>query len=408
MNTKKMILHLVGMLFPFVFYCQNISTLKYNAESRNDSWSQIQLGLAYENGDGVEKNPKMAFSWFEKAAYNGDMYAFYNLGRHYEYGLSVAVNKSKALYWYEKAAAAHHAYSCLLLGKWYLHGENITKNYYKAAAYFKDAAFCGNDEGKYEMGLCYAFGYGVKQDSVRALLWLDRAIEDKYYFSYYLKGIMYQDGLSVNKDEKAAFENFLIGDSYNVAACQNSLAKCYLEGKGVEPDTLKAIQYYEKTANNGNMDGQRNLGLIYKYGIGVTKDIQQAIYWFEKSADKKDEESYEELLDAFKKTKDFQSLFKWSLKGSDLNYKSCLNALAYCYAKGEGTSINFKKAVSTIDHAISLFPQDPNLYDSKGEILWLKGSKKAAKEMWNRVNSLDPYFYKEYKSTLNRYITGED
>lgn len=399
---------MVGILFPLVCYCQNISTIKYNAESRNDSWSQNKLGLAYENGDGVEKNPKLAFSWFEKAANNGYRYAFYNLGRHYQYGLSVAADKNKALYWYEKAAAAHHAYSCLILGKWYLNGENVVKNEYKAAAYFKDAAFCGNDEGKYYMGCCYAYGYGVKQDSIRALLWLDRAIEDKYYFSYLMKGYMYQNGLSVNKDDETAVQYFLIGDSYNEAACQNSLAICYLEGKGVEPDTIKAIQFFEKSANNGNMYGQRNLAYKYKYGVGVTKDIQKAIYWFEKSAGHNDETSYEELINAFYQTKDFQSLFKWAMKGSDMNYKSCLNTLAYCYAKGEGTSVDFKKALLAIDRAISFYPQDPNMYDSKGEILWMKGSKKAAKEMWNKVNSVDSDFYKKHNSPLNKYITGEN
>ena len=156
------------------------------------------------------------------------------------------------------------------------------------------------------------------------------------------------------------------------------------------------------------MHGQRNLAYIYKYGVGVAKDLQKAIYWFEKSAGHNDETSYDELIDAFYQLKDFQSLFKWVQKGSDMNFKSCLNTLAYCYAKGEGTTVDFKKAISTIDHAISLFSQDPNLYDSKGEILWLKGSKKAAKEMWNRVNSLAPNYYKEINTTLNKYITGDN
>ena len=186
MNTKLFLTNLVGLLFSLVCHSQNITTIRNNAENKNDSWSQNELGLAYEKGDGVEKNPKLAFKWFEKAAKNENRFAFYNMGRHYQYGLSVAIDINKALYWYEKAAAAHHAYSCLILGKWYLNGENVTKNYNKAAAYFKDAAFCGNDEGKYYMGYCYAYGYGVKQDSLRALIWLDRAIDDKFYFSYFI------------------------------------------------------------------------------------------------------------------------------------------------------------------------------------------------------------------------------
>ena len=257
------------------------------------------------------------------------------------------------------------------------------------------------------MGYCYAYGFGVQQDSIRALLWLDRATEDKYYFSYFMKGIMYQKGLSVNKDEKKAAQYFTIGDSYNEASCQNSLAICYLEGKGVEPDTVKAIQFFEKSANNGNMYGQRNLAYKYKYGVGLDIDLQKAIYWFEKSAGHNDETSYEELIYAFYQTKDYQSLFKWVQRGSEMNYKSCLNTLAYCYAKGEGASVDFKKAILTIDRAISLYPHDPNLYDSKGEILWMKGSKKAAKSMWEKVLSLNPSYYKDFDTELNKYITGD-
>ena len=101
-------------------FSQSISTIKYDAEYKNDSWSQNKLGLAYENGEGVTKNPNTAFNWFQKAANNGYKYAFYNLGRHYQYGLSVQKDISKAISIYEKAASLYHAYSCLLIGKWYL------------------------------------------------------------------------------------------------------------------------------------------------------------------------------------------------------------------------------------------------------------------------------------------------
>jgi len=401
----------IGALFVGLFtysdcYSQDLATIKHDAEYRNDSWSQNKLGLLYENGDGVEKNPKLAFSWFEKAANNGYMYAFYNLGRHYQHGLSVAVDKSKALYWYEKAAAAHHAHSCLLLGIWYLNGINVVKNEYKAAAYFKDAAFCGNAEGKYYLSSCYAHGYGVKQDSIRALLWIDRAIEDKYYRSYLLKGLMYQDGLSVNRNEKLAFSYYLTGDTYNDSSCQNSLAICYLQGKGVEPDTIKAIEYFEKSANNGDMYAQRNLAFQYLYGEGVEQDIHKAIHWFEKSAEQNDETSYRYLISAYSYLNDKQSMYDYAQKGYNLNYKDCMNALAYCYAKGDGCKKDYSKALSIIDKAISLYPDDPNLYDSKGEILWLKGSKKAAKEQWEKVNKVNPHFYEKNDSELNKLIKG--
>lgn len=305
---------------------------------------------------------------------------------------------------YEKAANLYHAYSCLLMGKWYLNGTNVPQDNYKAAHYIKDAAFGGSDEGKYYMGYIHAYGYGVAQDSIKALLWLDRALEDKYYFAYFMKGMMYQKGIAVKKDERKAFIMYDNGDYYNNASCTNSLAICYYEGIGVAPDTIKAIELFEKAANQGDMYGARNLAYKYKYGNGVQRNISKAAFWFEKSALHNDETSYQELIYAYSDLKDNSSLYRVASKGSELHYKSCMNTLAFCYAKGKGVSIDFKKAISIINEAISIYPDDPNLYDSKGEILWLKGSKKDAKRMWAQVKSMSPTFYQDFDSELNKYI----
>ncbi len=168
--------------------------------------------------------------------------------------------------------------------------------------------------------------------------------------------------------------NYLIGSSYNNAVCQNYCGLCLINGIGTEKDTIKAFEYFEKSANNGYVYGQLNLASAYKYGEGVSKDLPKAFYWFKKAAEQ--------------------------------NNTSALNSLAYCYALGEGTPVNFEIALSTIEYAISLSPDDSNLYDSKGEILWLKGSKKAAKKMWEKVNLIDSQYYKENDTELNKYITG--
>ena len=72
-----------------------------------------------------------------------------------------------------------------------------------------------------------------------------------------------------------------------------------------------------------------------------------------------------------------------------------LNEKAYEFARND----NFGEAVATIDKAINLCPNDPNYYDSKGEILLNMGDKDGAKAMWEKVVSLDPKF-SEKKSAL--------
>lgn len=54
MSIKHIFIGIILVLsFPLVCIGQDISTLRYNAEYRNDSWSQNKLGLAYENGEGI-------------------------------------------------------------------------------------------------------------------------------------------------------------------------------------------------------------------------------------------------------------------------------------------------------------------------------------------------------------------
>jgi TPR repeat protein len=45
--------------------------------------AQCNLGLCYQTGRGVEKNPDMAVKWFIKAARQGNKTAQHNLGLHY-------------------------------------------------------------------------------------------------------------------------------------------------------------------------------------------------------------------------------------------------------------------------------------------------------------------------------------
>jgi hypothetical protein len=54
----------------------------------------------------------------------------------------------------------------------------------------------------------------------------------------------------------------------------------YAEGEGVEKDTHKAAEWYERAAQHGNFDAPNNLGAIYLQGIGKTRDYVRAYMWF--------------------------------------------------------------------------------------------------------------------------------
>lgn len=48
-------------------------------------------------------------------------------------------------------------------------------------------------------------------------------------------------------------------------------------------DTAKAVEWFRKSAAQGNADGEWNLGAAYFAGVGVTRDVPTAMQWMRKS-----------------------------------------------------------------------------------------------------------------------------
>ena len=63
------------------------------------------------------------------------------------------------------------------------------------------------------------------------------------------------------------------------------LGVIYYNGKGVPQDYKKAVYWYTKAAEQGNVNAQWSLGFMYYYGEGVPQDYQKAFYWYTKAAD---------------------------------------------------------------------------------------------------------------------------
>ncbi len=64
---------------------------------------------------------------------------------------------------------------------------------------------------------------------------------------------------------------------------------------------------------------------------------------------------------------------------------------------------NYSEALESIDRAIELMPEEANLYDSKGEILLMKGDEQEAVMMWQKVLELDPDFLQKYEGGTDLY-----
>jgi len=60
----------------------------------------------------------------------------------------------------------------------------------------------------------------------------------------------------------------------------------YEMGRGIEKDTAKTCEIYEKLAAKGDPDAVYSLGILYENGKGVEKDVKKAIEQYQQAAEK--------------------------------------------------------------------------------------------------------------------------
>ena len=134
-----------------------INDLKIKAES-NDISSQFELYYYYHDKELFED----AFYWVEKAAIQGDPIAQNNLGYAYDNGLGIDKNKKLAYAWFVKAAEQNQVHAITSLASYYLNGEVVDQSYVKAFEFYKKAAQENFNRAIYGLGLMHEKGQGTQ------------------------------------------------------------------------------------------------------------------------------------------------------------------------------------------------------------------------------------------------------
>jgi TPR repeat protein len=180
--------------------------------------AQRNLGVIYDQGLGVNKDPAQAALWFRKAAETGNRDATFQLATMYENGRGVPQDQKQAIDWYRKAALLGDADSQVKLGRAYMDGKVVDKDEGEASAWFQRAADQGN---------LYA---------------LNRL------------GAMYIDGRGVHKDEARGVKLFQAVAAKGDAQGQFNLAAMYAKGRGIQKSDSAANDLYIKSAKQGYAD----------------------------------------------------------------------------------------------------------------------------------------------------------
>ena len=64
---------------------------------------------------------------------------------------------------------------------------------------------------------------------------------------------------------------------------QHGLGFMYMQGECVEQNAEKAIQWFEKAAEQGLQGAMTTIGMMYREGSGVPRDEEKAREWFRKA-----------------------------------------------------------------------------------------------------------------------------
>lgn len=175
-----------------------------------DARAQFNVGLLYDEGLGVEKDPQQARQWWSKAAEQGLLAAGYNL----------------ALLELEQAASED--------------GEGDLET---ALAHLRQTAEAGHLPARYTLGKVYQYGIGVEEDREAAFENIRLAAEGGFAKAQYNLGKAYRDGDGVEQDAEKAVEWFRRAALRGHPGAQDHYARRLFTGEGVEKDPVQAMTF---------------------------------------------------------------------------------------------------------------------------------------------------------------------
>jgi TPR repeat protein len=131
---KKLLL--VLLLLPALAFAQSYFEERKAAAESGDTAAQFDLGVMYDNGEGVPENTAEAVRWYRLAAEQGYALAQSNLGLMYSNGDGVPENDAEAVRWYRLAAEQGYPFAQFNLGRMYINGEGVPQNNIHAKVWF--------------------------------------------------------------------------------------------------------------------------------------------------------------------------------------------------------------------------------------------------------------------------------
>jgi TPR repeat protein/uncharacterized caspase-like protein/WD40 repeat protein len=308
----------------------------------------INLGLLFEEGQGVAQDFGEARRWYEKAAAAGNSSAMVNLGRYYEIGVGVTQDYAAARRWYEKAAGAGDALGMTLLGYLYANGQGVSLDYNEARRWYEKGAAAGDALGMNNIGALYANGSGVTQDHTEARRWYERAASAGNTLAMRNLAIMYAQGQGVAQDFGETRRWLEKASAANDTSAMVMLAGLHAEGSGVPQNYAEARRWLEKASAAGNAQAMTSLGVLYVQARGVAQDYAQARTWFQRGAAANDTNAMYNLgllsVNGQGGAQDYVEARRWFEKAATAGHVAAMTNLGSLYYGAMGVARDYSEA----------------------------------------------------------------
>ena len=275
------------------------------SSSQGQPYAAYSIAQMYRYGEYVTKDNDTAQRYYKQALSgflkiesddmaNDDL--FYKLGQMFKIGLGTDSDVTKAIEYFRRSAEMNNKNGLFEYGKALLIGEHIPQDTDSAVKLLEKAVKLKNRNAKRFLALEYISGEHLEQDFEKGIALLTECADSGDVIASYRLGKIYLQGEIMPQNLDKAEKYLLLAEDSEYA--QYALAKLYLQEE--KYDIQKAVNYFENCADKNHWASYQ-LGRIYLFGAeGLTKDKEQAIEWFTKSANDGNEYARDMLDDIAK------------------------------------------------------------------------------------------------------------
>ena len=259
------------------------------SSSQGQPYAAYSIAQMYRYGEYVTKDNDTAQRYYKQALSgflkiesddmaNDDF--FYKLGQMFKLGLGTNSDVTKAIEYFKRSAEMNNKNGLFEYGKALLIGEHIPQDTDSAVKLLEKAVKLKNSNAKRFLALEYISGEHLEQDIEKGIALLTECADSGDVIASYRLGKIYLQGeiMPQNLDKAEKYLLLVEDNEYT----QYALAKLYLQEEKYE--IQKAVNYFGRSADKNHWASYQ-LGRIYLFGAkDIERDKEQAIEWFTKSA----------------------------------------------------------------------------------------------------------------------------